>query len=225
MFNRSNVAIFSHPRSGSYWFQESLPHFDMNELFNISNVSIIKLGSDSVICSDYQSKKFSSDEKIFEYQRRSKLFDSVLAPKSVKIHHFQLYDDWIFEWILSRNMKIIFFERIDKANSFYSLLISNELRKFKGTHTTKEIKINLNNIDECYKSIFSVSDRVNILKEKFDCYHFYYENLLNSSVKWLDKSKPKIIKQDTVQSVKITNKEEVDNFIKNRYDISNRRIF
>lgn len=224
-----DVIIISHPRSGSYWYQESIDYFDTNELFNLNSVSIIRVNEEDrrLECSNpnYISFPFlSRDSVISEYNKRLLLFDSITEPKSIKIHHFQLKDNWIYDWIISReNARVVFIERRDKAKAFYSLLISNALKKFKGYHEEKNILIDIDSVRECWKSIFDVSNSIQCIKDKKEFIHVYYEDVLNSLTTF---KKTRVTLQNTTERVKIINLKEIENFLlKNNYDISSRKLF
>lgn len=222
---KNNIVIISHPRSGSYWFQECIDYYDTNELFNINNVDV-KFFNGKITFSNYINGRRSGD--IVEYLRREEIFNSIKHPKSVKIHHYQFLDQWIQNFVLNlKDTDIIFFERKDKVKAFYSLLISNALSKFKGLHTKQEIKIDLSTIDECWQTIFNVDPVIEKIKEKFNCSHYFYEDALNlEDNKWFNKSRARIVKQDTTESVAISNIDEVTKFIlEKNYDISSRQIF
>lgn len=222
----NNILIISHPRSGSYWFQESLNRYDTNELFNLKNIDV-EFFHDRLVISNYANKNLSELEKLYEYERRSKIFDSIIEPKSIKIHHYQL-TPWVKDWILnSKNLEVIFLERKNKTSAFYSLIISNALKKFKGIHKKKLITININDITECWNSIFVVDPFIDVLKQKLSWSHWYYEDALHlKKTEWFDPDRAKILKQNTVSEVKIQNIDQINLFLKeHNYDISAKRIF
>lgn len=225
MINSQNIIIISHPRSGSYWFQECLyNHYNMDELFNIRNISEVFLTNKKLVVSPYtENIKLPSQKK----QHRKKLFDKVKQNKVVKIHYCHL-DKWVKNWLLKQeNLSIIFLERKDKEQAFKSLLIANHLKKFVGELPSLKIEIDLNTVQECYDAIFAIDDFINTIKHKFSNLHFYYEDALKLEKNdWFDSNAVKIKKQNSTKVVEIKNYKEVKEFLKSKnLNVSNRRIF
>jgi len=227
MNTTSNIIILGHPRSGSYWLQECLTQYNMNELFNIRNVSSVEIGEDGLICSDYSTNIFDTDTEIAIKEQRNKLFESITDPKSVKFHWFQL-DSWNRDWILSqKDSLIMFIERKDKVAAFKSLLIANHLKQFKGKLEKQHIIVDLNSVHECYSAIWQVDSFIDKIKQQFLCKHFFYEDMLlfPESI-WFNPNKCKIVKQNSIEHVTIDNWEEIINILKmENCDVSNKRIF
>jgi len=223
----TNIIILGHPRSGSYWFQECLPQYNMNELFNVRNISSVELGNNELICSDFSINVINDIDEIFIKELRNKLFESVQVPKSIKFHWFQL-DKWNRDWIMSqKNSSIVFIERKDKIIAFKSLLIANHLKKFKGKLEKQNITIDLKSVHECYAAIWQVDSFIDTIKQKFLYKHFFYEEALSISESiWFNPNRCKIIKQNSVEHVTIDNWEEIINVLKmENCDVSNKRIF
>lgn len=222
MLEHINVLIISHPRSGSYWFQECLyKHYNMDELFNVRNIAKVFTAPKRLLVSNY-SENETQDKTV-----RESIFNSIKIPKAVKTHFFQI-DDWTKNWILKQNnIAVIFLERKNKEAAFKSLLISNHLKKFKGTLPSLSIQVKLDTVKECHNAIFYKDDFINKVKEKFAHLHFFYEDALQmEKTDWFDASQVEIKKQDSTSRIQIENYGEVQNLLKvEELDVSERRIF
>ena len=137
-----DVIIIGHPRSGSFWLQSCMPHFNCNETFNVVQIDVVGNDGKRFLVSGKTPMRIDEDERERRILSRIKLLDEVTVPKCVKILSYQITNT-VIDWINNQDATVIWLERKDKLTAFKSLLISNTLNKFVGKITTSSVKVDV----------------------------------------------------------------------------------
>jgi hypothetical protein len=213
--NTKSLVIFSHPRSGSTWFQNSLKHYSLGELFNL-NIQVEKMGEQLIFgCVDHQiNKRLSINElkvrfEIFDY------FESIKNPVSVKIH-LSLLNSELIEFLNSRHLQFVYLERINKYEVFWSFLISWTTNNWHNLHNTlmpADIIIDKAVFLRVIESLNNNQESKKMMDDNFSTTKIYYEDLkIIRNNDWFNSNKNFSI-LDAKSIVKILNLEEVNNWL------------
>lgn len=210
-----DVIIIGHPRSGSFWMQSCLPHFNGRETFNTVNFDILRIEGNRFFLSNYKSVLLDKQQEDIEIAKRIDLLKQVSVPKCVKILTFQFqyahrteYNQNIFDWVNSQDADVYWIKRKDKLASFKSLLVADSLGAYVGKIKHTETTINVDRLPWLIDSLTYNKDqyiRSQINKPIIDV---TYEDLLIDPE--FDKSSTNMVEQNSTH-VNITNWDEVVN--------------
>lgn len=208
-----DVIIIGHPRSGSFWMQSCLPHFNCRETFNTVNFDILRIEGNRFFLSKYKSVLLDKAQEDAEIEKRIALLNQVAVPKCVKILTFQFqyahrteYNQRIFDWVNQQDADIYWIKRKDKLASFKSLLVADSLGAYVGKIAQTETSINVDRLPWLIDSLTYSKDsyiRSQINKPIIDV---TYEDLLEDPE--FDKSQTTMVEQHSTD-VAITNWNQV----------------
>lgn len=172
-----SLIIFSHPRSGSTWFQNSLKQLSLGELFNLNlDVNV----SENRIQYEFKSHGYNQENAESELNRRFKIFDDLkesLGPVSVKIHT-SILNEQMTNIIVTKNLPTVILERQNKSDTFWSFIIAWTLHKWYGRLTPQTISVSKENFIRVL-NIMKLSDRMSTqVQTTFKSPKLYYEQLL-----------------------------------------------
>jgi hypothetical protein len=204
-----SVIIFSSPRSGSTWFQASLPQFNLGELFNLQcrilgwdiETGIRYKFSHTVDCIDIDKET----EYRFELYRK---FKDRHQTVSVKVHSVML-NDKTNEFLLNEQPQFVLLERRNKVNMFWSYLIAWNTMNWHGGVSAQQVYITRQSFDSAIQLIGNISVINHQLKLLYDMPHVFYEDVLawKSSATWNPNNRFKI--QNARAVTEFVNKEEL----------------
>lgn len=179
IYTNKSVAIFTHPRSGSSWFQHSLTQYSLSELFNL-NVQV----------DDYDEYgiKFKFDilgydigDRDVELNRRFEIynyFESIKKNVSVKIHTAVL-NAKIIDFLKNKNIQVVTLERNHKRDVFWSFIISWNLNQWHDSISACEITITKKSFDRVLSVMESHTNALKIVNKNFITTNIVYEELLS----------------------------------------------
>lgn len=203
-----SVIILSHPRSGSTWIQDSLPQFNLSELFTMY-CGIKSVDINTGIRYNY------SNVANTDLAYRFKLFDEFMQHhKAISVKtHLHLLTEEICEFFAKRDLQYILLERKNKRDTFWSLLIALNTFELHNTINKKNINVSISSIDdaiyimkECDRKIVSISEMFNPTK-------IYYEDMIDlPKSDWYNPSTKYVI-QDAKNIVTIDNLNEVMDYL------------
>jgi hypothetical protein len=172
-----SVVIFSHPRSGSTWFQNSLPQYNLNELF-LLQAEISGFNSDRVSLTYKETMTYNDPAK--ELQRRFDIYTEYAnkQPVSVKIHTL-LINEQIIDFLKKQNVQYVLLNRRNKLDTFWSALIAWHTLNWHKTAMPMNITIKKNNFDEVVGWMRSFNDECKKIKSLFDVNEIYFEDYIN----------------------------------------------
>jgi hypothetical protein len=215
-----DIIIIGHPRSGSYWLQSCLPHFNCREAFNVLNFDIVGQKDNRFVMANYKDIELTKEEELKKIEERIKLVDEITVPKCVKILTYQ-FNDLILEWVNRQNADIIWIERLDNRKAFRSLLIADKLGAYVGRVDDATITVDLSRALWLHKKLKD-EDRDEWIMEnlKAPVQEVYYENLVNDET--FDKSSSSMKIQNTTKVI-ISNWQEIVDYLHANgvYDYSN----
>lgn len=209
-----SVVIFSHPRSGSSWFQESLPQFNLRELFNPS-VEILHWDTEYI---DYKYVKHNYEADLTKLlPERFDIFDSFVKHKksvSVKTHTFAA-NKLILDFFKARDLDYLLIERKNKIDTFWSSLIAWKTMNFHDKAIEQEINVTREMFDLIIETMLIFEKDKTILATQFPIQKVYYEDLIRlpESDVWKPNNKFKV--QNAKSVTKIPNLEEVNFWLSN----------
>ena len=226
MINPSkSLVIFSHPRSGSTWFQNGLSHFNAFELLNLDiswkstmhRPEFKNSIAQYYAIDDYKPDIYQSADMKTELDNRFRIYNELEnqhSPMSVKIHTCQVNDD-IIKFLSSKTVEYVLIERKDKIATFWSYIIAQTTLKFH-FFQPKEQEITVTK--EVFKSVsdkmLNFQNEVTELKKIFPIQHIYYEDINNLEVSdWWVRPNNRIKIQNAAIMTTITNRDEVMNWI------------
>jgi hypothetical protein len=215
-----DVIIIGHPRSGSYWLQSCLPHFNCREAFNVKNFDIVGEKDNRFIMANYRDIELSPEEETRLIKERIELVDSITVPKCVKILTYQ-FNDVILEWVNRQDADIIWIERLDNRKAFRSLLIADKLGAYVGAVDDATITVDLDRALWLHGKLKDDERDESIMESiKGNVTEVYYENLLADDT--FDKSTSSMKIQNTTKVIISNWREIVDHLhSKGIYDYSN----
>lgn len=211
--NTRDVIILGHPRSGSFWMQSCLPHYDCREAFNTVNFDITGKNEQRLLISPYKSVLLDKSSEDVEISNRISILNSIDVPKVTKILTFQfqyahrtMWNDTIFDWVNSQNANIYWIKRKDKLASFKSLLVADALGKYMGPINATSCTVDVKRLDWLIDSLsYSKDDYIKSRINK-PIEYVFYEDLLETEFK----TKSSMIVQNS-SNVKISNWNEIIN--------------
>lgn len=208
-----DVIIIGHPRSGSFWMQSCLPHFNGRETFNTVNFDILRVEGNRFFLSNYKSVLLDKEQEDKEIAHRIELLKQITGPKCVKILTFQFqyahrteYNQAIFDWINQQDADIYWIKRRDTLAAFKSLLVADALGKFVGLIEDKSVTINLDRLPWLIDSWGYHKDEYIRSKINKPITDVVYEDLLDDPE--FDKSRTQMVEQHST-AVTILNWDEV----------------
>jgi hypothetical protein len=203
-----SVIIFSHPRSGSTCIQDSLPQFNLVELFtmycHIKSVDINK-----GIKYSYLSEPANDLDYRFE------LFDTFQRHHgaiSVKVH-LHLLTNQVCEFFRSKDLQYVLLKRRNNINTFWSLLIALNTLELHNTINTKSIIVSRQSFDDAIDIMSTCKNKIKDVKQQFNPTNIVYEDLMKepASPTWNPSSK--YIVQNAKNKIKIENIDEINQWI------------
>lgn len=172
-----SIVIFSHPRSGSTWFQNSLKQYSLGELFNLN----LQVRADENIHFNFVKHGYDFDKADSELKHRFFLYDHFEKLKqavSVKIHGSILNEN-IISFLKSRQMQYVLLERKNKANAFWSLLIAWTLNNWHDPINKQTICVSHSVFNKVLKLIDDIDRSFEIISDNFSPIRLYYEDMLS----------------------------------------------
>jgi len=230
--NNKSLIIFSHPRSGSTWFQCSLKHFNTMELFNLSLLfkpiperSQFKNSIGQYYTLDYPKHRYYEAGIDHEFADRFKMYNDLErkhGPVSVRIHTFDAKDK-VIDFLHTKNVNYVLIERKDKISTFWSMLVAWTTLKFHFFNPElQQITVTKEGFDMVAEILINFQSQADKLKQIFPIQHIYYEDVLNYELSdWWVRPKNGIKIQNAAKLTTILNLEEVMSWIE-EIDLLNR---
>jgi hypothetical protein len=227
-----SLIIFSHPRSGSTWFQSALPHFNTMELFNLSLMYIkipernqFKNSIGNFYTLDYPKHRYNEIGIDHEYDDRFKMYNDLEnkhSPISVRIHTYDATDK-VIDFLRTKDANYVLIERKDKISTFWSMLVSWTTLKFHFFNPEfQNITVSKEGFDMVADIMINFQGHVEKLKQIFPIQHIYYEDVLNYELSdWWVHPKNRITIQNAAKLTTILNLDEVMGWIE-QIDLLNR---
>lgn len=203
-----SVIILSHPRSGSTWIQDSLPQFNLSELFTMY-CGIKSVDIDTGIRYNYST--IANRDLDYRFELFDKFKDKHKAI-SVKTH-LHLLTDQLCEFFAERDLQYLLLERKNKRDTFWSLLIALNTLELHNTINKKNINVSLSSIDDAVYIMRECDNKIKTVCERFNPIKIYYEDMIQlPKSEWYNPSNKYII-QDAKTKVTIDNLTEVLNYL------------
>jgi hypothetical protein len=183
-----DMIIIGHPRSGSFWLQSCMPHFNCRELFNTVNFDIVGKNEKQLLISSYKSVLLDEQHEDEEIRKRIELLSTINVPKVTKILTFQFqyahrtkWNSTIFDWVNSQDADVVWIKRKDKLASFKSLLVADSLGKYIGPIGASECTVDIQRLPWLIDSLSY--DKDTYIREQLnkDIHDVWYEELLDDS--------------------------------------------
>jgi len=207
-----SVVIFSHPRSGSTWFQQSLPHFNLSELF-LLRMNVLAYTPEQLTIIYSQKKPVYEDESI-ELKRRFDIYSYYAdsRPVSVKIHTL-LITEQIIDFLKTQDVQYVLLSRKNKSDTFWSALIAWHTMNWHGVARPMELTVRKQEFDAVTDWMKKHDDECKLIRDTFDVKEIYYEDFIHyPKSEWFDPSN-NVIVQNAKSVTKITNIDEVNQWI------------
>ena len=216
--SNKSVIIFSHPRSGSTWFQDGFSQYNLSELFNI----YLKYTINNGIHFSYSPAYCGNTDKNIELHNRFEIYNQFVeqyGAVSVKLH-CNHYNDTIGSFLKTIDTHYILLERRDKIKTLWSLLIAwctleLHITTVITSKNQKSVTISKDVFDQCVNILKQCDNNSRIIISKYNPTIIYYENLLNDQYPnwWTPNSRYLI--QNAKEYTNIINVDEVNNWISN----------
>jgi hypothetical protein len=177
---KKSLVIFSHPRSGSTWFQNSLKQYSLGELFNL-NITIVSCEENIELNFDKHGYDLNTAE--IELQRRFDIFnhfESIKGPVSVKIHTAILNQQMI-DFLKTKDVQYIILDRLSKSDTFWSFLIAWNLHNWHDEILEKSITVTRQSFDRVIAVMSDINNSSQFVKDNFTTNTIHYEDLINMS--------------------------------------------
>jgi hypothetical protein len=203
-----SVIILSHPRSGSTWIQDSLPHFNLIELFTMY-CGIKQVDMDTGIKYNYSNTANNDLEYRFE------LFDKFAERhKAVSVKtHLHLLTEPLCKFFEQRDLQYVLLERKNKRDTFWSLLIALNTLEFHNTINKKNIVIPVHSINDALQIIKEYYNKRDIIRARFNPIEIYYEDMLTLPESDCWKPSNKYVIQNAKEVIVIENINEVKEYL------------
>jgi hypothetical protein len=213
-----SVVIFSHPRSGSTWFQNSLPQYNLNELF-LLQAEISGFNSDRVSLTYKETMTYNDPAK--ELQRRFDIYTEYAnkQPVSVKIHTL-LINEQIIDFLKKQNVQYVLLNRRNKLDTFWSALIAWHTLNWHSVAQHINLTVTRDNFDDVISWMKNHDDECKYVKSLFDVKELFFEDFINyTKSEWFS---PRIIQAQNAKAVTtINNLGEVKQWLATEKDIFN----
>lgn len=202
------IVILSHPRSGSTWIQDSLPQFNLSELFTmycgIKSVDIhngIRYSylSDPANDLDYRFKLFN-------------MFQKHHIAISVKVH-LHLLTDQICDFFESKDLQYVLLKRKNDIDTFWSLLIALNTLEFHNTVSTTDIIVSRQSFIDAIQIMNKCENRIDQVKKRFKPIEIIYEDMIQVSPSAIWNPSSNYIVQNAKEKVNIINIEEINGWL------------
>lgn len=208
-----SIVIFTYPRSGSTWFQDKLPHFNLQEMMNY-NVKF-KFNRDSLSFERAYWQERPPIEVIMKYRvEMLKYYCRNYGPVSLKIQTRYMDRPEIFSGLHSLDFQYVSLERKDRLSTLLSFLIVLYTDQWGGKTTPHTITVERSQFDYVLSVLNGFDLELARLKREFPIQQLYFEDALS----WPESTSWKGISNISVQNAKsittITNREQVDAWIK-----------
>jgi hypothetical protein len=206
-----SVIIFSHPRSGSTWMQDSLPQFNLGELFTL-HCEITDQNLESKIEYKYVDFKGDVETELLKRFDVAERFMAHHSAVSIKIHVSTLTES-ICKFIEKHDFQYVMIERENKSDTFWSLLIALNTKQFHNKVTFTNITVPRWSFDATVKVMKDTEIKRQEVIERFSPYIVTYDELLvkEPSASWIPSKDFRV--QNAKSKVKIDNLSEVQQWI------------
>lgn len=208
-----SVVIFSHSRSGSTFFQKSLPHYYLGEMFE-KQIQINGFGNKSILA-NYEKGKPAFDSYENELERRFKLYlhYASIKPVSIKVLLHRKNDQIINFLKKQEDTQFVLLKRENKIDTFWSNLISWHTLDWYGPVKQTNLTIKRVIFDMVIDMMRSYQYECDNIKSMFDIKEFVYEEFIKYPKSYWFNPAPTFI-QNAKESTTITNIDEVNQWIK-----------
>jgi hypothetical protein len=204
-----SVVIFSHPRSGSTWIQDSLPQLNLVELFTMY-CHIKSVDINNGIRYSYLPEPANDLDYRFElFDKFQKQHNAI----SVKVH-LHLFTDQICKFFESKDLQYVLLERKNNIDTFWSLLIALNTLELHNTVNTKSITVSRQSFDDTIQIMDVCRNRMDEVRKQFSPIEIKYEDLIQMPPSTIWNPSSKYTVQDAKSKVEIVNIEEVNFWLK-----------
>jgi hypothetical protein len=209
-----SLVIFSHPRSGSTWFQNSLKQYSLGELFNL-NIKVISYDKDIHFIFEKHGYDLSTAE--VELQKRFDIFNYFESTKnsvSVKIHT-TLLNPQMITFLKTKELQYIVLDRLSKYDTFWSFLIGWNLNSWHDEILPQSITATPYSFKKVMKIMSNLEESLKVVTDNFSLNTIHYEDLINmKNNEWFSNTtRFKVVNGKSV--VNILNVDEVNNWLIN----------
>jgi hypothetical protein len=209
-----SLVIFSHPRSGSTWFQNSLKQYSLGELFNL-NIKVLSYDKD--IHFSFKKHGYDLNTAEIELEKRFEIFNHFASIKnsvSVKIHT-TLLNQQIINFLKTKDIQCIILDRLSKFDTFWSFLIGWNLNSWHDEILPQSITVTHYSFEKVMKVMGNLDDSLKVVTDNFSPNTIHYEDLINmKNNDWFNStSRYKLVNGKSV--VNVVNLNEVNNWLIN----------
>jgi len=173
-----SLVIFSHPRSGSTWFQNSLKQYSLGELFNL-NIKVLSYDND--IHFSFEKHGYDLTTADVELQKRFDIFNHFTSIKnsvSVKIHT-NLLNQQIINFLKTKDLQYIALDRLNKSDTFWSFLIAWNLNNWHDEILPQSIIVTPQSFEKVMKVMSNLNKSLEVVTDNFSLNTIHYEDLIN----------------------------------------------
>jgi len=173
-----SLVIFSHPRSGSTWFQNSLKQYSLGELFNL-NIKVLSYDND--IHFSFEKHGYDLTTADVELQKRFDIFNHFTSIKnsvSVKIHT-NLLNQQIINFLKTKDLQYIALDRLNKSDTFWSFLIAWNLNNWHDEILPQSIIVTPHSFEKVMKVMSNLNKSLEVVTDNFSLNTIHYEDLIN----------------------------------------------
>jgi len=173
-----SIVIFSHPRSGSTWFQNSLKQQSLGELFNL-NIKVLSYDKD--IHFSFEKHGYDLDTAEVELQKRFDIFNhfvSIKNPVSVKIHT-TLLNQQMINFLKTKDLQYIVLDRLSKSDTFWSFIIGWNLNSWHNEILPQSITVTPYSFEKVMKVMSNLDESLEIVTDNFSPNTIHYEDLIS----------------------------------------------
>jgi hypothetical protein len=209
-----SLVIFSHPRSGSTWFQNSLKQYSLGELFNL-NIKVLSYDED--IHFSFKKHGYDLNTAEIELQKRFDIFnhfESIKNSVSVKIHT-TLLNPQMISFLKTKEIQYIVLDRLSKSDTFWSFIIGWNLNSWHDEILPQSITVTHYSFEKVMKVMGNLDDSLKVVTDNFSPNTIHYEDLINmKNNDWFNStSRYKLVNGKSV--VSIVNLDEVHSWLIN----------
>jgi len=209
-----SLVIFSHPRSGSTWFQNSLKQYSLGELFNL-NIKVISYDKDIHFSFEKHGYDLSNAEA--ELQKRFDIFNHFASIKnsvSVKIHT-TLLNQQIINFLKTKDIQYIILDRLSKSDTFWSFLIGWNLNSWHDEILPQSITATPHSFEKVMNVMSNLDKSLKVATDNFSPNTIHYEDLITmKNNEWFNStSRYKLVNGKSV--VNVVNLNEVNKWLIN----------
>jgi hypothetical protein len=209
-----SLVIFSHPRSGSTWFQNSLKQYSLGELFNL-NIKVVSYDKD--IHFSFEKHGYDLNTAEIELEKRFGIFnhfESIKDSVSVKIHT-TLLNPQMINFLKTKEIQHIVLDRLSKSDTFWSFLIGWNLNSWHNEILPQSITVTPYSFEKVIKVMSNIDESLKVVTDNFSPNTIHYEDLINmKNNDWFNStSRYKLVNGKSV--VNIVNLDEVNSWLIN----------